>query len=67
MPNFTLQDYAAAADARLNGNVPVGLLVQADGALLFQLQQPPLDVEVPLEGGVLLLDDSPQGVNLGVG
>lgn len=41
--------------------------MQTDGALLFQLQQPPLDVEVPLEGGILLLDHPPKGVDLGVG
>lgn len=58
---------AAAPHARLDGDVSVGLLVQTDGALLLEFQQPPLDVEVPLEGGVLLLDHPPQGVDLGVG
>lgn len=58
---------AAAAAARLDGDVTIGLLVQPDGALLLQLQQPPLDVEVSLGGGVLLLENPPQGVDLGVG
>lgn len=41
--------------------------MQADGALLLQLQEPLLDVEVPLERSILLLDHPPQGVDLGVG
>lgn len=41
--------------------------MQPDGSLLLELQQPPLDVEVSLEGGVLLLDHPPEGVDLGVG
>lgn len=68
MPNVSQGDpIVAAANTRLYCNVSIGLLVQTDGALLFKLQQPPFNVEVPLEGGVLLLDHPPQGVYLGVG
>lgn len=73
MPDITQRDPKATTATTtpntkwLNGNVSIRLLVQTDGALLFQFQQPPLNVEVPLEGSILFLDHPPQGVDLGVG
>ena len=58
---------AGAGGERFDGDVSVGFLVQADGALLLQLYQALLDVEVSLERSILLLDDPPQGVHLGAG
>lgn len=72
MANVTQGDPGATAPNSthtkwLDSNVSIGFLVQTDGALLFKFQQSPLDVKVPLEGSILLLDQPPQSVDLGVG
>lgn len=60
--------YTSSAHTQcLDRNVSVRLLVQTDGALLLQLQQPSLNVDVPLGCCVLLLDHPPQRVDLGAG
>ena len=50
-----------------DGDVSVSLLVDLDGALSLQLVDLPLQVTLPLDGLVLLLQHQPQRVHLRAG
>lgn len=57
----------AGRRGRQNGNVAVSLLVDLDGSLFLQLVDLLLQVALPLDGLVLLLQHLSQGLNLGAG
>lgn len=63
----TVGHYCPGGAGGQDGDVPVALLVDLDGALLLQLVDLLLQVALPLDGLVLLLQHLPQGEHLRAG